>query len=81
MNASPLSNTTPSESAGSPPVDADIDKFHPSNPSSRFEVAKDDEHNEWFDVVLNQCNISSNNNKYYRLQLLKEVRMVVVQEN
>ena len=59
----------------SPPVDRDIDKFHVSNPSSSFTVAKDEEHDEWFDVVLNQCNITgnSNNNKYYRLQLLEEV--------
>jgi poly [ADP-ribose] polymerase len=30
----------------------------------------------WFDAVLNQCNImgSSNNNKYYRLQVLHKVQ-------
>lgn len=59
----------------SPPVDTDIDKFHTSNPSSGFIVAKDEEHDDWFDAVLNQCNITggSNNNKYYRLQLLLEI--------
>ena len=59
----------------SPPVDVDIDKFHASNPSSSFTVAKDEEHDEWCDVVLNLCDITgdSNNNKYYRLQLLEEV--------
>jgi poly [ADP-ribose] polymerase 2/3/4 len=26
----------------------------------------------WYDAVLNQCNIAGNNNKYYRLQILKD---------
>ena len=26
----------------------------------------------WYDAVLNQCNIVGNNNKYYRLQMLKD---------
>lgn len=32
-------------------------------------------HNDmWYDAVLNQCNIANNNNKYYRLQVLKGSR-------
>jgi len=68
------SPVTSSSSSTSPPVDSDIDKFHFASPSSDFAVVKDEEHDEWCDVVLNQCNITggSNNNKYYRLQLLEK---------
>ena len=57
-----------------PPVDTDIDGYYPHTPSSNFEVIKNED-DQWYDVVLNQCNItgSSNNNKYYRLQMLKHV--------
>jgi hypothetical protein len=56
----------------SPPVDKDIGLFFSTSLASNFTVVKDAD-DEWYDVVLNQCNItgSNNNNKYYRLQLLK----------
>jgi poly [ADP-ribose] polymerase len=46
--------------------------YYPGTPSSSFFVVKNN-NDQWYDVVLNQCNItgSSNNNKYYRLQLLE----------
>ena len=58
--------------SASPPVDVDIDQYYyATTPSSSFSVAKNAD-DEWYDVVLNQCNITggSNNNKYYRMQLL-----------
>ena len=55
-----------------PPVDQDIDLFSKINTSKSYNVVKD-ENGEWYDVVLNQCNITygNNNNKYYRLQLIQ----------
>lgn len=52
----------------SPPVDTDI------SGSNQYTVVKDEVHDQWYDVVLNQCNITgnSNNNKYYRIQLLEK---------
>jgi poly [ADP-ribose] polymerase len=63
--------TSPTSSASSPstakpPVDTDVPN------SQMFSVVKNTVNDKWYDVVLNQCNItgSSNNNKYYRLQIL-----------
>ena len=71
-NSTPVKPPTCKVATKSPPVDTDIDLFYPTTPSSSFSVAKDD-NNEWYDAVLNQCNITcgNNNNKYYRLQLLE----------
>lgn len=72
--SSTVSSSTSTESkAKAPPVDQDIDLFFPSSKSSTFKTVKDEENDDWYDVVLNQCNItgSNNNNKYYRLQLLQ----------
>mmetsp|Transcript_32923 Transcript_32923/g.40429 ORF Transcript_32923/g.40429 Transcript_32923/m.40429 type:complete len:502 (-) Transcript_32923:365-1870(-) len=54
------------------PVDKDIECYYSYDPNSDFTVVKN-ENEIWYDVVLNQCNItgSSNNNKYYRIQMLK----------
>jgi len=67
---SPVSSSNGSEK--SPPVDVDIGIFYSATPSTSFNVVKD-ANDEWYDVVLNQCNITggSNNNKYYRIQLLQ----------
>ena len=60
-----------SHSSSSPPVDKDV------NDSNNYSVVQDNQNNDnnkWYDVFLNQCNITegSNNNKYYRIQLLQE---------
>jgi poly [ADP-ribose] polymerase 2/3/4 len=52
------------------PVDVDIaivGKVH-----SHYEVVQINGIDAWYDVVLNQCNIGNNNNKYYRMQMLKD---------
>lgn len=56
-----------------PPVDSDINICGRAPHSSNLKVMKNED-NEWYDVVLNQCNITggNNNNKYYRLQMLEE---------
>jgi poly [ADP-ribose] polymerase len=55
------------------PVDNDINGCSNTNTISRDFVVVKNADDQWYDVVLNQCNIigSSNSNKYYRLQLLK----------
>eukprot|EP00978_Attheya_sp_CCMP212_P033483 scaffold135193_cov47-Attheya_sp.AAC.1 len=70
--SSTLGKPPASSKSGSHPVDPDIDRFYSATPSSRFTVTQNED-DEWYDVVLNQCNITggSNNNKYYRIQMLK----------
>jgi hypothetical protein len=55
------------ENNNAPPVDDDIDDWY------RFSLVKNEGNHQWYDAVLNQCNIinNSNNNKYYRIQLLQ----------
>jgi poly [ADP-ribose] polymerase len=66
-NASP----SPPKVTAQPPVDDDL--LHSHWMGVDFSVVKNSD-GQWYDVVLNQCNItgSSNNNKYYRLQLLQK---------
>ena len=56
-----------------PPVDTDIDRYGSAPHSSTLSVMKNED-DKWYDVVLNQCNITggNNNNKYYRIQMLKK---------
>lgn len=56
-----------------PPVDKDIDLYGSAPHSSTLAVMKNED-DQWYDVVLNQCNITggNNNNKYYRIQMLEE---------
>lgn len=53
------------------PVDADIICYYPSHSLSSFHVVQGFASGIWYDAVLNQCNINNNNNKYYRIQMLK----------
>lgn len=64
INDDQISSTTSCR----PPVD---DGLHDSY---RYSVVEDTGNNLWYDTVLNQCNITdgSNNNKYYRIQMLVE---------
>lgn len=71
IKAAPVQSTPYSAAStkGSHPVDPDVSVLGHS--ASNYEVVQSDE-GVWYDVVLNQCNISANNNKYYRIQMLKE---------
>jgi poly [ADP-ribose] polymerase len=51
------------------PVDQDV-AVQGKDPSDYRVVKGEDD--QWYDVVLNQCNIGTNNNKYYRLQILED---------
>ena len=55
--------------SSAPPVDEDIGHDH-----YNYSVVQDETNHKWYDVVLNQCNITnnSNNNKYYIIQLLQK---------
>lgn len=57
------------KNTGSHPVDADI-SVQGKNVSDYQVVQSNTDH--WYDATLNQCNIAGNNNKYYRLQMLKD---------
>lgn len=59
----------PAKASSSHPVDPDISIQ--GQDTRRFDVVEG-EGDGWYDVVLNQCNIEGNNNKYYRLQMLRE---------
>ncbi|CAJ1941075.1 unnamed protein product [Cylindrotheca closterium] len=63
--------STPKQSAG-PPVD-DLISVVGKNASDYTVVESGENPGTWYDVVLNQCNIGGNNNKYYRLQMLQEI--------
>ena len=62
----PVTNKT--SATGKRPVDVDISVQGKS--AANYTVVRDDDSGLWYDAVLNQCNISGNNNKYYRLQCL-----------
>ena len=63
---------TAAKKKGSHPVDVDVTEK--GRRANDFTVVQNGE-GVWYDVVLNQCNItgSNNNNKYYRIQMLQEV--------
>lgn len=58
-----------SKPSSSHPVDPDI-SIHGQSVHG-FNVVEGEDGN-WYDIILNQCNIAGNNNKYYRLQMLQE---------
>ena len=68
-----LSDTSTSASSNRPPVDSDVTLY--SRDPTEFEVVEfADNPDRYYDVVLNQCNITggSNNNKYYRIQMIRD---------
>lgn len=67
----PQRNLFSTPKATSPPVD-DLISIVGKNASDYTVVESGETPGIWYDVVLNQCNISGNNNKYYRLQMLQE---------
>lgn len=75
-STSKASTVSPSPMKAAPkpkshPVDTEI-SIQGQDPRAYNVVVAED--GTAYDVVLNQCNISSNNNKYYRLQLLSSGR-------
>ena len=56
------------------PVDEEISIHYEMHPSTSFHVCKNEENGFFYDVVLNECNItgSTNVNKYYTIQMLKK---------
>lgn len=60
----------PKRMVKSHPVDPDI-AIQCQRPADYQVVQSSTDNGLWFDAVLNQCNISGNNNKYYRLQMVK----------
>jgi poly [ADP-ribose] polymerase len=63
------------KAGGSHPVDQDI-AIKGKNASDYQVVQSSDDHGQWYDTILNQCNIAGNNNKYYRLQMLQDTGCV-----
>ncbi|KAL3941295.1 MAG: hypothetical protein SGBAC_004318 [Bacillariaceae sp.] len=77
-SSSPAAVVTPAKrnlfstpKATSPPVD-DLISIIGKNAADYTVVESGETPGTWYDVVLNQCNISGNNNKYYRLQMIQE---------
>jgi len=64
-------NLFSTKKTSSPPVD-DLISIIGKNASDYTVVESGEFPGTWYDVVLNQCNIAGNNNKYYRLQMLQE---------
>jgi predicted DNA-binding WGR domain protein len=70
VSPNPKAAAAAPKKSGSHPVDADISVA--GKVASHYEVVQDSDSDLWYDAVLNQCNIGNNNNKYYRLQILKD---------